>query len=159
MQTLISLQTMFAYDFWANRKTLIALRDAAHESAQGKRLFAHILLAEQEWFRRLSGKDSTGFDFWRVLSLADCEKLVEEMRSTYANFLNMQREENLERIVSYKNSKGARYENTVREVLTHVANHSTYHRGQIALTLRSEGSEPAYTDFIAYLRDINSETN
>jgi uncharacterized damage-inducible protein DinB len=34
----------------------------------------------------------------------------------------------------------------------HVLLHSVYHRGQIALQMRSSGAEPAYTDFIHSVR-------
>ncbi len=38
------------------------------------------------------------------------------------------------------------------EIVTHVAMHGSYHRGQIARQLRSAGLEPPYTDFIQYTR-------
>jgi len=54
--------------------------------------------------------------------------------------------------VSYTNSKGEAWTNTVEEILTHVTIHSAYHRGQIASSLRSAGMEPAYTDYIHGVR-------
>ena len=37
-------------------------------------------------------------------------------------------------------------------VLTHVALHGSYHRGQIAALIRSGGDEPINTDYIMWLR-------
>jgi len=37
-------------------------------------------------------------------------------------------------------------------ILSHVIIHGGYHRGQIAILLRQAGSDPAVTDFIAYVR-------
>jgi len=50
--------------------------------------------------------------------------------------------------IPYTNSKGENWTDSVWDMLTHVPMHSAYHRGQIAVLLRSSGSTPAYTDFI-----------
>jgi uncharacterized damage-inducible protein DinB len=44
------------------------------------------------------------------------------------------------------------YASTIHEVLTHVFNHSTYHRGQIARIVHEQGGQRASTDFIAFSR-------
>ena len=38
--------------------------------------------------------------------------------------------------VAYRNSQGERFERSLHDVLDHVANHGTHHRGQIVLLLR-----------------------
>ena len=58
----------------------------------------------------------------------------------------------LEQIVSYKNSKGKEFNNSVRDILTHVALHGQYHRGQINLLLRANEFEPVNVDFITFVR-------
>ncbi len=62
-------------------------------------------------------------------------------------------EEGLESIATYKNSKGVLYETSYRDILTQVLMHSAYHRGQVAMAVRKEGGEPAYTDYIGFVRD------
>jgi uncharacterized damage-inducible protein DinB len=41
-------------------------------------------------------------------------------------------------------------------LMQHVANHSTYHRGQVALMMRQLSSEPAATDFHLFLAERRS---
>ena len=55
--------------------------------------------------------------------------------------------------VSYTNSQGKAYSNTVKDIVTHNVNHATYHRAQINQLLRQNGYEPVLTDFIAYRRE------
>ena len=55
--------------------------------------------------------------------------------------------------VRYRNSAGNDFDNSVGEILTHVAMHGHYHRGQIARTMRAAGREPVYTDYIGYVRN------
>ena len=45
------------------------------------------------------------------------------------------------------------YENTFRELLTHVLMHSATHRGNIIVKLRDEGIVPPETDYIIFLRE------
>ncbi|MDO8549036.1 MAG: DinB family protein [Ignavibacteria bacterium] len=60
--------------------------------------------------------------------------------------------EKLTSIIKYRNTKGDEYQNRLSDIITHVINHSSYHRGQIALLVRNAGGIPAVTDYIAYRR-------
>ncbi len=60
--------------------------------------------------------------------------------------------EDLTRRVSYVNTKGEAYRNSVQEICMHLLLHSAYHRGQVAQLLRANGGEPAVTDYIFYKR-------
>jgi uncharacterized damage-inducible protein DinB len=43
-------------------------------------------------------------------------------------------------------------------MLTHVAMHGSYHRGQIAAALRAGGDIPSPTDYIAFVRGAPAAT-
>ena len=150
MNTLEHLRELFRYDDWANRRTVAALEEGSSEKS--RRILAHILITKQEYFERLSGKDSTGFDFWPDLTIEECRLLSESINVTYAGLLASDDESVLERIASYKTSEGLPYENSYRELLTHVLLHSSIHRGNIVLKMREEGLEPPKIDYILYLR-------
>jgi uncharacterized damage-inducible protein DinB len=55
------------------------------------------------------------------------------------------------RVIEYKNLKGDAFAKPVWEILLHVVNHGTYHRGQIAAMLRQLGHVPPSTDFIYFV--------
>lgn len=59
----------------------------------------------------------------------------------------------------YRNSKGEMFQQPVYQVLLHLFNHSTYHRGQLITILHGLGDKalPA-TDFIVYSRGIKPST-
>jgi uncharacterized damage-inducible protein DinB len=60
------------------------------------------------------------------------------------------------RSFDYVNSRGEPCSNTPEEVIVEIICHSAHHRGQVALLLRQNGSEPAVsTDFIPALRAGN----
>ncbi len=57
----------------------------------------------------------------------------------------------------YENSKGEQFKQPIFQMLLHVFNHGTYHRGQLVTMLRQLGVEniPA-TDFIVWSREKNT---
>jgi uncharacterized damage-inducible protein DinB len=54
--------------------------------------------------------------------------------------------------VEYENSEGRTFANDVKDILFHVVNHSTHHRGQIMMDLRASGITPEPLDYIFYKR-------
>lgn len=151
MQTLEYLRRHNDYNLWANGEFLRFLKDAPE--AKAERVFAHLLLAEITWLRRMrENLDTSGFDFWSGETVEDCERLFEESRRAFSDLFANLTETDLERIFSYKNSKGLSFQNTYREALTHIFFHSAYHRGQAAQAIRLAGVTPPYTDFIQFLR-------
>jgi uncharacterized damage-inducible protein DinB len=69
-----------------------------------------------------------------------------------ATFLTNLSNTDLDKFISYSNSKGQEFKNSVRDILTHVALHGQYHRGQINSRLRADGFEPVNLDFITFVR-------
>ena len=114
---------------------------------------AHLLITEKEYYERLYGKDSTGYDFWPDLSIEECGTLAKESAERYEKLLRRFDEEGLEITARYRTSEGLPKENTFRELLTHVLFHSSIHRGNIILKLRESGFEPPKVDYVIYLRE------
>jgi uncharacterized damage-inducible protein DinB len=146
---------MFAYDDWANRECIAAMRaaDSIANDAVGR--MAHILSAQKLWLERILQQTQT-MAIWPGLAIEDCMSLADEVSSGWRNYLerigNRFAPGSLDDLIEYRNSKGEIWSSKVQDVLTHVLFHSAYHRGQIALQMRSSGEQPAYTDFIHAVR-------
>jgi uncharacterized damage-inducible protein DinB len=151
MNTREHFQRMFAYDGWANRACLSAMGNDAGGSAEIVRRMAHILSAEKLWLERLR-RDRPSLPVWPRLTVQECAALAEEINAQWRQYLNELSDSAFAETVEYRNSKGEAWSNRVDDILTHVVVHSAYHRGQIALEMRSAGVEPAYTDFIHAVR-------
>jgi len=151
MDTVEHLRELFIYNDWANRRIVAALK--SNRSEKGRKILAHLLITEKEYYARLYGKDSTGFDFWQNLSTEDCGRLAQENAENYERILKRFDDEGLGQIARYKTSEGIAHENTFRELLTHVLFHSSIHRGNIILKMRDEGFTPPVIDYIIYLRE------
>jgi uncharacterized damage-inducible protein DinB len=159
METMQTIRQLCAYNEWANQRVVRALRESLPVSPKALRALTHLLIAEKLWLARLrENKDTTGYDFWPEMSLAECESLADQTSAAYASLLDELTEEKLNQVATYKNSKGVEYQNSFREILLHVFFHATYHRGQVAFAMREAGGTPAYTDYIAFLREQRLHT-
>lgn len=130
---------------------IVSLKD--NGSKRSLEILVHLLITEKEYFERLYGKDSTGFDFFPKMTIQECSTLAKENAGRYEKLLKRFDDEAIGMYVKYKTSEGVPYENTFREMLSHVLIHSSTHRGNIMLTLREEGFEPPTIDYIIYLRE------
>ena len=151
METVEHLRHLFAYNDWANRRLVVALKQ--NGSPRSLQILIHLLITEKEYYERLYGKDSTGFNFWPELIVDDCGTLAREVAEAYEKLLRRFEEDGLDVRTKYRTSEGVPQENTFRELLTHVLLHSSIHRGNIMLKLREDGFEPPKIDYIIYLRE------
>ncbi len=149
------LRHQFAYNVWANRQVLSTIRANASANTgandRSVELMAHILSAESLWLERLKQQPQSS-PVWPKADLEQCERRAAEMARRWREYLEPITTGDLSETISYKNSKGEPWTNTIMDVLTHVVMHSAYHRGQIASHMRTSGQTPAYTDFIHAVR-------
>jgi len=145
------LRRLFTYDDWANREVLASLRKAGASSPRSLDLFGHLLSSEKLWFERLNHQPQT-WPVWPQFDLAQCEAELAQLLPHWQNFLDRTGEAGLNQTITYKNTLGEAFSSRVEDVLLHVITHSTYHRGQIAVSMRASGHTPAYTDFIHSVR-------
>jgi uncharacterized damage-inducible protein DinB len=143
---------------WADERALEALRAASPEAADdGRTLLAHILGAEHVWLARLEGR-AASVAVWPMLSLDQCAELARENRAALRAYVARLTPADLARRVAYRNSAGHAFEDPIEDILLHVAMHGSYHRGQIAASLRAGGAVPQPTDYIAFIRGAPTAT-
>jgi uncharacterized damage-inducible protein DinB len=56
-------------------------------------------------------------------------------------------------VIEYRNFKGEPFSSRLWPLVQHVANHGSYHRGQVAVFLRQLGVKPPTTDLVAFDRE------
>jgi uncharacterized damage-inducible protein DinB len=148
---------LFAHLQWADARTLRSIVDSEHLPAHALELFAHVVAAEHVWLSRIRGT-TPGVPVWPTLSIADCDALMHENHAAYTEYVGAITGDDLAQTVAYRNSAGREFSSTVEDMLTQVATHGCYHRGQIAALVRAAGDEPQSTDFIAFVRGAPSAT-
>jgi uncharacterized damage-inducible protein DinB len=156
------LQLYASYNKWANEK-LIAFIQSLDDKTLNQELpssfktipltLLHMLDAETIWWQRLNLNEpivsSTGFKG----TTTDLKVALLNQNQRWKNWVNNADPAELTHILSYRNTKLEQFNQPVYEILLHIFNHGTYHRGQIVNLLRQLGTEkiPA-TDFIVWSR-------
>jgi uncharacterized damage-inducible protein DinB len=74
-------------------------------------------------------------------------------------FIHNLADESLDKMITYINLKGETWTYPLWQMLQHLVNHSTYHRGQVTTMLRQLGAEPAATDFLLFFDKISPEAH
>lgn len=143
---------MYEHLNWANKRILETLKSTEDENQEVRRLFSHILFAENIWITRLRGLDSSRLPIWSDVNLEVCSELIKQNEDSSTALFTELANTNLEKLIAYTNSKGTEFKNSLRDILTHVALHGQYHRGQINARLRADGNEPVDVDFITFVR-------
>ena|SRR5579872_6436770 len=148
MSTADYFRKQFEYEAWANREVLAAIRSQGGDE-RTLQLMSHILAAGRVWIERLM-RVPQSVTVWPKPDLAWCEAEAAALAKLWGDYL--EKTEDFERSISYKNTKGEAWTSRIDDVLIHVLMHSAYHRGQIASHMRETGQNPAYTDFIHGVR-------
>ena len=151
---------LYSYDDWANQKLLAAVsqleneefvRDLASSYQSIRDTMVHILGAEELWLSRWMGEQGRTLlnsdDFPTYPSLTE---RWDNYRQQITRFIMLLTEEKLTQEISYKNLKGIPYSLELWKQMQHVANHSSYHRGQVATMLRQLKKQPPSLDLVSY---------
>jgi uncharacterized damage-inducible protein DinB len=144
-------QNLFAYDAWANRRIVDALGTLPQPDERCLELVVHLLLAQRAWWQRVAGTESLK-SVWERLDLATCTELIRQNNQDWLGVLDQTNDFGC--VIAYRNLKGDAFESPLHDILTHVINHGTYHRGQVVTTLKTQNRLPVLpvTDFIVFAR-------
>jgi uncharacterized damage-inducible protein DinB len=141
---------LYRYNAWANRKVITCLERQDVSDEKTLDIFGHLVSAQFIWLNRIKDLPKNPFKLWGKYSLSELRVMVEESAELWLEFIRENNDFN--RILKYTNYVGDYYENNVQDIMIHLVNHGTYHRGQVALLLRQKGYEPVNTDLITYDR-------
>ncbi len=158
-----TLQTHFqhlhAYEVWANQRVLASLESvpvpgrSTPSYVRATQLLPHNALARQVWlWRVLQQPYDNPKDWFPVWSIEETREEIAHVDAQWTTYLATLTDAELDRQTQYSSSDGTKYQSSIHEVLIHVFNHSTYHRGQIARIVHESGGLRAGTDFIAFGR-------
>lgn len=142
----------FLYTNWANERVLSLLEDKQIRDEKILDLFSHTISAQIIWLLRIQGLPTSPFPVWERYNLKELRSMHDQSSANWIKYLDGHKLDTFEEMIFYTNAKGAKFEATIREIMSQVIAHGAYHRGQIALKLREMGIDPIPTDYIVYQR-------
>src|SRR5262245_13998187 len=158
------IRVLIDYNYWSRDRTLLSAESLSAEqlsrnlgSSFGSVLdtLVHMYSAEWVWYSRWQGESPTAFpDKDRFGTLADLREAWLGLEHQIRSFVGGLDAERLGRPLDYRLMSGQTSTSVHWQMIVHVINHGSYHRGQIATMLRQLGAKPAAsTDMIAFFRE------
>jgi len=158
------LRRLYAYTDWANGRMLSAAaalseeqftREIVSSFPSIRDTLAHIAGAEWVWLTRWRGESPLETPEWMSAPpFGVVRDRFVEIAADRRAYLAALAEDAIESVLHYRSLKGDPFAMPLGELLVHCANHSTYHRGQLATMLRQVGAAaPPSTDYTQFLRD------
>lgn len=140
---------IFDYNYYCNKKLIEEFLKLDEVPSKTRILFSHILNAHHIWNARML-KKSPDYEVWQEHNSEDWSDIhYENQRNSFEIMSNA---DNFDQRIDYENSEGRLFTNTLQDMLFHIINHSTNHRGQIAIDLRNHGITPVGLDYVYYKR-------
>lgn len=144
---------LFNYDRYTNLQILESIF-AAQQPAKPVQLMAHLLAAQQIWFKRCNSLPAPGGPIWPDWPADSFKSTIEQNHADWLNYLQGTSESDFETPVAYTNTKGEHFKDRLSDVIAHVINHGTHHRAQIGVELKLAGlNKLPVTDYIFYTRE------
>jgi uncharacterized damage-inducible protein DinB len=162
MNTMVELRELLAYNRWADERMLTAgaavsnddfVRDMRSSFPSVRDTLVHIMSAEWVWLHRLQGVSPDAMPAeWLTLDLPGIAAAWAGIHAATTSYLDALDEVQLHEPITYRTLAGQQFTSTPGQILRHVVNHSTYHRGQLTTMLRQLGAVAPATDLILFYR-------
>lgn len=146
---------LFNYDTHANKQAT-GLMLQYPNVPQPAGLMAHMLAAQQTWLKRCKHLPAPGGPLWPEGRVESFEETIDANHADWIAYLETLQPADFDTIITYKNTKGEAFENTLSDILAHVINHGTHHRAQIGQHLKQAGAELPIFDYIFYIRTLEN---
>jgi len=156
-----TVRLMWDYTKWADARMFDAVgkitpeqyaKDLGNSHKSLRDTLVHLVSAQGIWLSRWKGTSPKAM--WAATEFPTLAALKERWSALHAEmdaFLSTQTDATFAKEVVYQNLKGDTLKVVLGPLCLHVANHSTYHRGQVTTLLRQLGAQPIGTDLALFL--------
>jgi len=155
---------LIAFHYWARNRMLDALDPLSPEQftkelggsfGSIRNTVVHTLSAECVWLSRWKGENPPGMIAPETFpDVASVRSAWSDNEVKLRTFFDAAGEQGIQRVIAYKTFAGTESQSILWQMLQHVVNHASYHRGQVTNFLRQLGcAPPKGTDLIAFYRE------
>jgi uncharacterized damage-inducible protein DinB len=166
-------ETLRQYDYhgWANDRMFRRLQELPPETvhqpltsvfASVHEVLVHMYRVDTVWYYAMSGRAAEIMprvqqivEETRGLNAADMHSLFRDLFEEVRGFLARQEADS---VLSYSHPQYGTLHATYADIVRHIVNHGTYHRGNVTAMLRQLGHAGVPTDYVFYLYEIQGRT-
>ena len=156
------LQQYAAYNIWANKKIIETATQLSEEQVNKEivssfpsvyKTVLHLMEVENVWWERLKLVEQPTLSGWFTGNFEELSKKLLELSQQWHSWIKDANVANVTHVFAYYNSKKEYFKQPVYEMLLHLFNHQTFHRGQIITMFQQLGLDKIQpSDFIVFTR-------
>jgi uncharacterized damage-inducible protein DinB len=156
------LQQYFTYHSWANRRLIDCIlslpadmhtREIASSFPSLYETLKHMWNAESTWWQRMKMQDNLILPSTGSQGLPQVADGLQQQNKLWEDWVANASVAAIDHVFHYQNSKREQFRQPIWQMLLHLVNHGTYHRGQLVTMLRQLGvNEIPATDYIVWSR-------
>jgi uncharacterized damage-inducible protein DinB len=155
------LRTHLDYTAWASRLLVEAAgrlsreeltRDFATADKNVLGTLVHVYAADRTWLARIEGRAQTAFVTEPDYQLAVLENDWPALLGRWREWAAALTDDAAARAIAYSDFSGHPWQQPVWQIVLHMVNHGTHHRGQVSGFLRAMGHVPPKLDLVFYYR-------
>lgn len=142
---------LWKYDKWATVALLEKLEQQAPLNVHIYTLLSHNLSAQRIWLDRCKALPAREERF-KFRDHATIKTDLEAYNAEWTAYLETLEDVAFDQVLHYQNIAGTPFENRLGDILTHVINHGTHHRGSVITLMKQEGYALPMLDYIGFVR-------
>lgn len=140
---------LLEYSRQMNRQIILAMVENNDKVSEKSVKWMNHILNVQELFHARIEPAYKSYGSWHIRELEELESVNDDLHQVTGDILTRFE---LDTMIQYTTTKGIPMQNTIQDIVFHIVNHGTYHRGQIAADFRNTGLEPLVTDYVFWKR-------
>lgn len=163
------VRTLIDYHYWARDRMLDAVAALTPQQLTGEMggsftslrdTLAHLYGAEWIWYSRWHGEAPTTLPTPEMFpDFAAIRRAWLEHETRMRAFIDGLDDRALEQVIPYKLLSGQPGASVLWQMIQHMVNHASYHRGQVTTLLRQLGAAPPKSqDLITYYRELGARS-
>ncbi len=146
----------FEFEQWSNSLILQSLKALKEKEDRALLLFSHLLSSHCMWLSRINKTDFT-CTLFEERTLEACEILMQQNFNGWQSYLTNKTDKDLEKEIEFMSAweiNPSKRKMSIEDAITHLINHSSYHRGQIVASIKDKVDELPLSTYIMYASEV-----
>ena len=159
-----TLRSHLNYSAWASRLLVESaaqlsedelIRDFKTSDKSVLGTLVHVFAADRIWLDRLESRPKQPFVSDSDYSVHVLQNEWPALQDRWINWIAGLTDAMVYDVLRYSDLRGNQWEQPIWQIVLHVVNHGSHHRGQVSGFLRAMGRTPPACDLIFYYRTLN----
>ncbi len=146
----------FEFEHWSNSMIIASLKTLKEKDERAHTLFSHLLSSHCMWLSRVN-KTEFSCTLFQERTMEECEQLMKENLTGWQNYLANKTDADLQETIEFMSAweeNPSKRIMAIEDAITHIINHSSYHRGQIVASIKGKVDELPLSTYIMYASEI-----